>query len=114
MTTRTRRTPKELAAEYQRRANRARAKAAKQQKDADLRAQIQLGKAAIAAGISSAEDIQARLILADLMIEAFGKDGTLRAGDKRHWAAIDFLFKPPEKAREALFEWWIAHEHPLS
>lgn len=74
---------------------------------------MELGKAALAAGISSNEDLQARLILADLMVAAFGKGGTLRAGDKFHWASVEALFRPSGEARGALFEWWQAQGHPL-
>lgn len=113
MTTRTRRTPDQLAAEYQRKANQARAKAAKQKKDAGQRAQIELGKAALAAGVSSPEDLQARLILADLMVAAFGRGGSIRAGDKHHWSGVEALFRPAGEARQALFDWWQAQGHPL-
>lgn len=114
MKTRTRRTPEELAAEYQRKANQARAKAAKQKKDAGLRAQMELGKIARDAGISSSADLQARLVLANLMIEQFGKGGTVRVGgEKHHWAAVDQLFKPSGEARRALFDWWQDQGHPL-
>ena len=105
MTTRTRRTPEQLAAYHQRKANQARAKAKKMAKDAKIREQIELGKAAQAAGISSKEDLLALAKLGELVPRSIGPGGKMRCGDKYHWAGFIALFPPKDSERELLEEW---------
>ena len=105
MTTRTRRTPEQLAAYHQRKANQARAKAKKMAKDAKIREQIELGKAAQAAGISSKEDLLALAKIGELIPRSIGPGMGMRAGDRYHWAGFSALF-PPKGDEIELLEGW--------
>ena len=105
MTTRTRKTPEQLAAYHQGKANQARAKARKMAKDAKIREQIELGKAAQAAGISSKEDLLALAKIGELIPRAIGPGLGMRCGDKYHWAAFLALFRPEDSERDLLDEW---------
>jgi hypothetical protein len=110
MKQRTRRTPEQLAAYHQAKANQARAKAAKAAKDAALREQIQKGKAV---GSYSPEDVPALLALGELMVRGFGSNGSVHSGEDRHWQALEKLFKPEGEKRRTIVEWWIDNKHPL-
>jgi len=113
MTTRTRRTPEELAAYHMGKANRARAKAAKAKKAAEQRLSYELSRAAQEEGIASAEDLKAYVVLGKLMIRAFGPGGTLHAGSTFHWDAVTKLFKLEGEDRERLYTWWTAQGFPM-
>lgn len=112
-TRRPRRTPEQLAESYEARAKQQRAKARKMAKDAKIREQIELGKAAQAAGISSKEDLQAHLQLAQLMLEGFGAGGPVGTGELTHFEALNEIFRPDQVVREALRKWWVSNDLPL-
>ena len=118
MTTRTRRTPEQLAAYHQRKANQARAKAKKMAKDAKIREQIELGKAAQAAGLSGPAELQAMVQLGRVLAETGKKGGRLNVSGQFHFAAVKALAEGHDldtdtKGFEDLANWWQASGHPM-
>lgn len=114
MTTRTRRTPEQLAAYHQGKANQARAQARKMAKDAKIREQIELGKAAQAAGLADEDDLQAHLTLANLLIRDFGTGGE-KGSEKLgyHFAALEKFFRLGGAEGDRLRQWWASKKLPL-
>ena len=74
-------------------------------KDAKIREQIELGKAAQAAGISSKEDLLALAKLGELIPRSIGPGLGMRCGEQYHWAGFLALFRPEDSERELLDEW---------
>jgi hypothetical protein len=122
-----RRTPEQLAAHYQRKANAARAKAAKAAKDERMKLELELGRAAIAAGLGSPDQVTAAaqkkpasLSAADrVMVDAFTlmfgpQGGLIVSGGKKHWDALTSLVKLTSEQRDILFAHWEAKGWPMS
>ena len=112
-TTRKRRTPEQLAADYQAKANQQRAKARKMAKDAKIRDQIKLGKAAQAAGLSAEDDLQAHLTLAQMMLEGFGTGGPLGTKGEHHFEGMAKIFRIDQARRDGLRKWWVSKKLPI-
>lgn len=95
MTTRTRRTPEQLAAYHQRKANQARAKAAKQKKNEREMLERELGK---------------------VMLRAFGAGGEMNSETTGyHFSFLVSAFNRVigDAERERLREMWIGQNLPL-
>lgn len=124
-----RRTPEELAAHFQKKANAARAKAKRTARSKRLNLQIELGKAALEAGLDTTDLVKAAAArgqtqparstpveqaMAQLLVKMFGPKGTVTVGEKGHWEALAQLGKPSEEQRALLFEHWQSQGWPLS
>lgn len=93
MTTRTRRTQEQLAAYHQRKANQARAKAAKQKKNDREKLERELGK---------------------VMIREFGIGGRMRSENSGyHFSMFENVFRLGDGERDRLRELWVGQNLPL-
>ena len=111
MTETTRRTPEKLAAYYQGKANKARARAQKAARNRALKERLALGDAAKAAGVTSVEDLKVRLLIADLTTQGFTR-GNINYKGEFHLAAFVKLFKPKVDDQAALASWWLNKGYP--
>jgi hypothetical protein len=122
-----RRTPEQLAADYQRKANAARAKAAKAAKEKQLRLKLELGQAALDAGLSTPDQVAAAAknlggsltavdqVMLDLFKAMFGPKGTVVVGGtKAHWEALTALTRMTSEQRDILFAHWQAKGWPMA
>lgn len=122
-----RRTPEELAAHYQRLANQTRARAAKAAKNALVKQKLELGDAALGAGLSTPAQVAAAAknqpsrglssadqVMLDLFEKLFGPDGGIKVAEKRHWAALTHLVPMSSEQRDILFSHWEAKNWPMA
>lgn len=93
MSNKTKRTPEQLAAHYQAKANAARAKAAKQARADETRAKIVLGAAVVKATL-----------------------GDFKWADHRHLEGLEYFFKRHTTERDwaAFKAWWRSKGYPES
>lgn len=112
MATRTRRTPEQIAADYQRKANAARAKAAKLKKQQELNELIELGKLAKAQGLAGGGSPYE--ILGKAVVARASTDGVIM-GSMKHFATLAALFadyvQPDEWAE--FRKWWGDQGYPM-
>ena len=111
--TRTRRTPEQLAATYQAKANQQRAKARKMAKDAKIREQIELGKAAQALGIADKDELVALATIGTLVKQTFGRGSKLNMGKKFHLVGFGEMMQPDDEQAEVIGRWWAANGMPI-
>jgi len=112
-TTRKRRTSEQLAASHQAKANQHRAKARKKAKDAKIRKQIELGKAAEAAGISESEDLVALATIGAMVKQTFGRGSKLNMGGKFHLIGFNEMLRPDDEQADVIGRWWAANGMPI-
>ena len=115
MTTRTRRTPEQLAKYYQEKADKAKAKADALAQQKELNELIALGKLAKERGLGGADEAGSNRVLEILGKGLVGKalDGLVVGGSENLAGLRKLLAAHLEPAEWAEFaEWWKAQGHP--
>lgn len=108
-----RRTQEQIAAEHQRRANKARAKAKKAAKNAALTENLELAQAAKAAGLTAA-DMSAAKVAFELLDVWFGPRGVIvLEGGQSHLWALKSLKNSRLVDIATLEAWWTEKGWPI-